>query len=119
MERKLNKREAVARMAGKESPAVFDEEGYRKLALHVLSRAVKDYERLSKQKPRHEGRRSTEVYDSRTYSTAESFLMDHENHRLELWCSWLRVDPNRARRMYATTFAVGRRSDPPKAKPDA
>jgi hypothetical protein len=79
---------------------VFDEEGYRKLALHVLARAVKDYERLSKQKPRHEGRRSTEVYDSRTYSTAESLLMDHENHRLELWCAWLGVDPNRVRRIY-------------------
>ena len=98
---------------------MFDEEGSRKLAVHVLASAVKDYERLSHKKPRHEGRRSAEVYDSRIYRTAESLLLNHENHRLELWCAWLGVDPNRVRRMYAETFAVGRRSGPSHAKPDA
>jgi hypothetical protein len=97
---------------------VFDEEGYRKLAVHVLAMAVKDYERLSKQRPSHEGRRSAEVYDSRIYRTAESLLLNHENHRLELWCAWLQVDPNRVRRIYAATFAVGRRSGHSQAKPD-
>jgi hypothetical protein len=99
--------------------AVFDEEGYRKLAVHVLARAVKDYERLAQQTPRHEGRPSAQVYDARMYRTAESLLLNHENHQLELWCAWLRVDPNRVRRMYAATFAVGRRSGHSHAKPDA
>jgi len=99
--------------------AVFDDEGYRKLALHVLAMAVKDCERRAQQTPRHEGRPSAQVYDAKMYRTAESLLLDHENHRLELWCAWLGVDPNRVRRIYAETFAVGRRSDPSHAKPDA
>ena len=66
---------------------MFDEEGYRKLAVHVLARAVKDCQRRSASN------------DSYSLSTAQAFLSEATHPRLLLWCAWLDVDPQRVCRM--------------------
>ena len=99
---------------------MFDEEGYRKLALHVLARAVKDCQRDESGRPINEGHRATEVYDSYTLFTAQSFLTNITNDRLLLWCAWLGVDPKRVCRIYTSVYPVGRRfSSKTETKPDS
>jgi len=75
---------------------VVDDEGYRKLAVHVLARAVKDYRRRV---PVDQTYDSTGSLTTHTLHTAQAFLLDAQNERLSLWCAWLGVDPRRVCRM--------------------
>ena len=54
----------------------INETGYRRLALHVIARAVQDIQ------------------------TAGEFLSDPNNDRLHLWCGWIEVDPRTVVRMH-------------------
>ena len=74
---------------------MVDEASYRKLALHVIVRAIKDLARSDKGRPINEGHRATQVYDAYTLHTAKRFVSDLTNDRLVLWCAWLRLDPKR------------------------
>lgn len=75
---------------------MFDDEGYRKLAVHVLARAVKDYRRRVPVDQKYD---STGSLTTHTLHTAQEFLSNPTNDRLLLWCAWLDVDPSRVRRM--------------------
>lgn len=78
---------------------MFDEEGYRKLAVHVLARAVKDCQRRSAGLGSDDGRPSKQVHNRYLLYTAQAFLSEATHPRLLLWCAWLDVDPQRVCRM--------------------
>ena len=77
----------------------MNETGYRRLALHVIARAVQDIQR-SRADRRAIRRTSRASLDEYMAWTAQEFLSDPKNDRLHLWCGWIQVDPRTVVRMH-------------------
>jgi hypothetical protein len=69
----------------------MEDQGYRKLAMCVLARAVIDLQPADSHLP------TTETH---AMKTAAQFLADATNPVLVFWCSWLPVHPTRVSRAY-------------------
>ena len=83
----------------------INETGYRRLALHVIARAVQDIQRSRDHRRVTEGngaapRISRASLDEYMAWTAGEFLSDPNNDRLHLWCGWIEVDPRTVVRMH-------------------
>jgi hypothetical protein len=76
-----------------------NETGYRRLALHVIARAVQDIQR-SRADRRAIRRISRASIDEYMAWTAQEFLSDPSNDRLHLWCGWVEIDPRTVVRMH-------------------
>ena len=70
----------------------INETGYRRLALHVIARAVQGNGAAP--------RISRASLDEYMAWTAGEFLSDPNNDRLHLWCGWIEVDPRTVVRMH-------------------
>jgi hypothetical protein len=88
---------------------VVDQASYYKLALSVLLRAVKDV---------HEVGGTTPMQQSYFRRTARSFLSDHTNASLTLWCAWLEMDPMSVQEAYETILTRTRSEATDKDQPD-
>jgi len=83
----------------------INEPGYRRLALHVIARAVQDLQRAGSRRRVTEGnggapRVARASRDEYMTWTAGEFLSNPNNDRLHLWCGWIQVDPRTVVRMH-------------------
>lgn len=83
----------------------MNETGYRRLALHVIARAVQDIQRSRSKRRVTEGNGGIQglaraSLDEYMAWTATEFLSNPKNDRLHLWCGWIQVDPRTVVRMH-------------------